>query len=290
LVHGGKDRAEATRSIMQASNLNDLNGSKVLVKPNFNTADESPGSTHLDTLIATLDTLIEIGASHVSVGDRSGPAETRKVFEDKGIFSLAKKMGFEPVIFDEMPHDRFVKISPKGSHWRNGFLFVKNASEVDGVIGLGCLKTHMYGGHFTLSLKLATGMVHRQNMKELHASMHMREMIADINTAYTPRLMILDGVEAFYQGGPMVGNRWTADLTFASTDRVALDAVGVAALKMHGTTSEIESRGIFQQDQIKRAVQLGLGVGMAEDIELRALNDAAERPVEKLSHVLYYDR
>jgi uncharacterized protein (DUF362 family) len=290
LVHGGKDRTEAARSLLKASNLNDLHGSKVLVKPNFNTADESPGSTHLDTLIATLDTLKEIGASHVVVGDRSGPAETRKVFEDKGIFTLAKKMVFEPLIFDEMPRDRFVKISPTGSHWRNGFLFVKNASEVDGVIGLGCLKTHMYGGHFTLSLKLATGMVHRQNMKELHSSMHMREMIADINTAYNPRLMILDGVEAFYEGGPMVGSRWNADLSFASTDRVALDAVGVAALKMHGTTSEIESRGIFQQDQIKRAVQLGLGVGRAEDIELHGLNDAAERSVEKLGHVLYSDR
>jgi uncharacterized protein (DUF362 family) len=223
------------------------------------------------------------------VGDRSGPAETRQVFEDKGIFTLAKRMGFEPSVFDEMSHDRYVKISPKGSHWRNGFLFVKIASEVDGVIGLGCLKTHMYGGHFTLGLKLATGMVHRQNMSELHSSMHMREMIAEINMAYTPRLIILDGVEAFYQGGPMTGGLWTANLSFASTDRVALDAVGIAALKMHGTTSEIESRTIFKQDQIKRAVQLGLGVEKAEDIELRAVNDAAERSVEKLGQVLYSD-
>lgn len=275
--------------MLQASTLSDLSGKKILVKPNFNTADASPGSTHLDTLIATLDVLKGIGASHVVVGDRSGPAETRQVFEDKGIFSLAKKMGFEPVIFDEMPSDRYVKISPKGSHWRNGFLFVKMASEVDGVIGLGCLKTHMYGGHFTLSLKLATGMVHRQNMSELHSSMHMREMIAEINTAYSPRLMILDGVEAFYQGGPMTGSLWAADLTFASTDRVALDAVGVAALKMHGTTSEIESRRIFQQGQIKRAAQLGLGVEKVEDIELRAVNDTAEGPVERLGQVLFSD-
>lgn len=289
-MHGGKDRTEATRSLLEAANLNDLHGRKVLVKPNLNTADESPGSTHLDTLMATLDALKAIGANHIFVGDRSGPAETRQVFEDKGLFTLAKKMGFEPLIFDEMSHEKYVKRSPNGSHWRNGFLFVKIASEVDGVIGLGCLKTHMYGGHFTLSLKLATGMVHRQNMSELHSSMHMREMIAEINTAFTPRLMILDGVEAFYQGGPMVGSRWAADISLASTDRVALDAVGVAALKMHGTTSEIEARGIFQQDQIKRAVQLGLGVEKAEDIELRPLNDAAERTVDKLSRVLYSGR
>ena len=52
-----------------------------------------------------------------------------------------------------------------------------------------------------MALKLATGCVHRHNMAELHASfIHMRDMIAEINLAYKPRLIILDGVVAFYRG------------------------------------------------------------------------------------------
>src|SRR4030042_75123 len=139
-----------------------------------------------------------------------------------------------------MPKDRWVKIKPPGTHWLNGFWFAKPVLEADAVIGLCCLKTHQYGGHFTMSLKLTTGMVHSRNMTELHTSViNQRNMIAEMNWAYTPVLMVMDGVEAFYQGGPMTGPRGKADLTFAASDRIALAGGGVAALKMHGTTSKI---------------------------------------------------
>ena len=45
----------------------------------------------------------------------------------------------------------------------------------------------------------------------------------------------------------------------ASTDRIALDAVGVATLRIYGTTGEVENGSIFEQEQIARAVELGLG-------------------------------
>ena len=141
------------------------------------------------------------------------------------------------------------------------------------VITLCCLKTHGFGGHFTMSLKVTTGMVSGANMRELHFSDHIREMIAEMNVAYRPKLIVMDGVEAFVDGGPMTGTRWQANLTLASDDRVAIDAVGVAALKMHGTAKAIESRRIFQQDQIKRAVELGIGVSSPEDIDLVPVDD-----------------
>jgi len=277
------DRVLATRRVVGAIGMPGVSGKSVLIKPNFNTADPTPGSTHIDT-IQTIAELVKAGnPTKIVVGDRSGPAKTSKVFQEKGVFALSKKMGFECLIFDEMPKDRYVKIVPPGSHWRNGFFFAKPVLEADAVIALCCLKTHQYGGHFTMSLKLTTGMVHRSNMTELHTSViNQRNMIAEMNYAYKPSLVVMDGVDAFYEGGPMNGSAWKADLTFASTDRVALDAVGVAALKMHGTTRKIESKKVFEQDQIRRAGELGLGVTAPEDIDLVPVDEASRQMAERI--------
>ncbi|MCJ7562011.1 MAG: DUF362 domain-containing protein [Thermoplasmata archaeon] len=282
------DRSVALKKAVEAIGMPDIEGKRVLIKPNFHTADPTPGSTHNDTLRSMVDLINERNPAGLSVGDRSGPADTTKVFQEKGVFDLAEKMGFDCVIFDKMSKDRWMKIKPPGSHWRNGFLFAKPVLESDAVIGLCCLKTHQYGGHFTMSLKLTTGMVHGSNMTELHTALiNQRNMIAEMNVAYKPALLVMDGIEAFYEGGPITGKRWSANLTFASTDRIAMDAVGVAALKMHGTTKKIESRAVFEQDQIKRAVELGLGVTNPDDIELVPADESSEEVVEKIQPFLF---
>ncbi len=138
-----------------------------------------------------------------------------------------------------------------------------------------------------MSLKVTTGMVSGSNMGELHSSGNpIREMIAEMNVAYRPELIVMDGVDAFVNGGPMTGTRWNANLTFASDDRIAIDAVGVAALKMHGTTKMIESNQIFKQEQIRRAVELGIGVSSPEDIELVPVDEGSSAIVDKLQKVL----
>lgn len=281
------DRARATRKVVEVFGVPNLKGRTVLVKPNFNTAHKPPGSSHNDTIRTLVEIVKERGASRIILGDRSGPAKTSTVFREKGIFDMAEELGFECLVFDEIPKDRWVKVDPPGSHWRNGFLFAKPVLEADDVIGLCCLKTHQYGGHFTMSLKLTTGMVHKRHMTELHTSvLNQRRMIAEMNWAYTPTLLVMDGVEAFYKGGPMTGPVWKADLTFAAKDRVALDATGVAALKMHGSTGKIMGRRVFEHDQIKRAVELRLGATGPEDIELVPADERSEAVVERIRAVL----
>jgi len=70
----------------------------------------------------------------------------------------------------------------------------------------------------------------------------------------------MDGIDAFVDGGPGTGRRAKADVFVASTDRVAIDAVGVAILKHLGSNEKIMGPRIFAQEQIARAVQLGLGL------------------------------
>jgi uncharacterized protein (DUF362 family) len=280
-------RTDGTRKVVDCIGMPSVKGKKVFIKPNFNTADPAPGSTHIDTLRTMIELVKSEKPESIVVGDRSGPAKTSKVFQEKGVFALSEEMGFECLVLDEMPKDRWVKIRPPGSHWINGFWFAKPVLEADVVISLCCLKTHQYGGHFTMSLKLSTGMVHSRNMTELHTSViNQRNMIAEMNWAYKPALIVMDGVDAFTSGGPMTGALWKANLTFASTDRVALDAVGVAALKVHGTTAKLQGRRIFELDQIRRAIELGLGAKGPNEIELVPTDDASRNMTGEIRAVL----
>jgi len=47
-------------------------------------------------------------------------------------------------------------------------------------------------------------------------------MIAELNEPYSPDLIVLDGVEAFTDGGPDKGTRVRSEVMLAGTDRVAL--------------------------------------------------------------------
>jgi len=54
----------------------------------------------------------------------------------------------------------------------------------------------------------------------------------------------------------------------AGTDRIAVDAVGLAVLKQLGSNDAIMSTKIFEQEQIQRAIEMGLGVSKPEQIEI----------------------
>ncbi|MRS02729.1 DUF362 domain-containing protein, partial [bacterium] len=156
-----------------------------------------------------------------------------------------------------------------------GFHFARPALEADAVVQTCCLKTHRYGGHFTLSLKNSVGMVAKRHpqinhdfMQELHSSPHQRRMIAEINSAYSPALIVMDGVEAFISGGPDVGEKVFPEVILAGTDRIAIDTVGIAILRYHGCKTEAGRGKIFEQEQIATAVELGLGESTPENIDI----------------------
>ncbi len=124
-------------------------------------------------------------------------------------------------------------------------------------------------------------------MVELHSSLiSMRKMIAELNQAYTPAFVLLDGIEVFTDGGPARGARRQANVIMAGSDRVAIDAVGLAILKDLGSNHAIMSRKIFDQEQIHRAAELGLGVGRPEDIEIVADDAEGKSCAERLREIL----
>jgi len=270
-----KDRATGVNRALDLLGINSMKDKDLFLKPNFNSADPAPGSTHNDTLSALVRRLQAIGARRITVGDRSGMGDTRAAMKKKDIFRMADELGFETVVFDELDASGWEMMQVAGSHWNKGFAVARPVLEADGVVQTCCLKTHRYGGHFTMSLKNSVGLVAKwvpgdsyNYMSELHGSPHQRRMIAEVNAAYQPNLIVLDGVEAFVDGGPDRGKRVEPQVILAASDRVAIDAVGVAILRHFGTTPAVSQGPIFQQEQVARAVELGLGVDSPEKIEL----------------------
>jgi uncharacterized protein (DUF362 family) len=123
-------------------------------------------------------------------------------------------------------------------------------------------------------------------MRELHSSPHQQEMIAELNAPFSPDILVLDGIEAFVDGGPASGQRAAGNVFLASADRVAVDAVGVAVLKDLGSNPDIMRTKIFEQRQIRRAVELGLGVSSASNIELRAVNETSQVYRDRIHRIL----
>ena len=180
-----------------------------------------------------------------------------------------------------------MRIKPENSHWRNGFDMAKPIIDSECIVTTCCLKTHGYGGVFTMSLKLSVGITNKKNMNELHTSiLSMRKMIAEINLAYSPSLILMDGIEAFVDGGPMSGTKKRGDVIVAGTDRIAIDAVGIAILKDLGSNKSIMEKKIFEQEQIARAVELGLGISKPEDIEILTDDDESKKYAERLMKIL----
>lgn len=287
------DRAAGVRHAIDLLGLNSFSGKDVFLKPNFNSADTPPGSTHIDTLNALLLKLRKMGADRITIGDRSGMGNTREVMEQKGVFTLAKEQNVRMMVFDELRDEDWELVRQNADHWGRGFAFPRPVKNSNAIVQTCCLKTHRYGGHFTLSLKNSVGLAAKfvpgnpyNFMAELHSSPNQRRMIAEINAAYQPDLVVLDGVEAFVNGGPESGKKVNSEVILAGTDRVAVDAVGVALLRHFGTTEEVSRGPIFQQEQIARAVELNLGVDSPDHIELITDDPASSEYAKQIRETL----
>jgi uncharacterized protein (DUF362 family) len=111
-------------------------------------------------------------------------------------------------------------------------------------------------------------------------------MIAEINNHYNVDAVVMDGIKAFVTGGPERGDEVEPKLLLASRDRVAIDAVGVSILKLYGAKGKVGAEDVFEQDQLKRAAELGFGVQSPDQITLTALNPEAQADVDRIEKTL----
>jgi uncharacterized protein (DUF362 family) len=283
-------RAAAVRACLEAVDLTACEGRPVAVKANYNSDDAFPASTHPETLAALLGALKERKAAELTLAERSGMGDTRRVLERTGAADVLQRAGARTVVLDEVGADAWAAFT--ADHWPNGFHAARVFAEAPCVVQTMCCKTHRFGGHVTLSLKNTVGLVAKRVpgqghdfMRDLHGSEYQRTMIAEANLAWRPAANVMDCLEAFIDGGPERGTRVAPGVFLASTDRCALDAAAIALLRLHGMRGPAGSGPIGRTAQLARAIELGIGAPPSR-VEVVAVDAGARDVARRLADQL----
>lgn len=202
-------------------------GDKVLVKPNFNSADPPPASTDLVFLKTMIGILLELGAK-VTVGESSGGIwrPTRNVFNRLHLYEFTRSLGVDLIAFEEKHRD-WVRIAINGEYLHS-VVMPRVAYEADRLVYLPCLKTHRLA-RYSGALKLAFGFVHPGERRAFHFR-YREEKLAEISLCWQPDLIVMDGRKAFVNGGPQRGQVKEPNVILASGDLVAIDVEAVKIL------------------------------------------------------------
>lgn len=242
----------------------------VLIKPNFNSADPFPASSHPDHLQTLVELVRESGCGEVDIGEMGGllslPASRN--FELWGMEEFQKRNGNGVVLFDEEP---WVKARvPKAYRWGE-WIHCQERLLRSGqhIISAPTMKSHGGGPRFSLSLKNGYGFVHPRDRVRSHFVPQMAEMIMETNLLYTPSLVVLDGTKCWIAGGPYTGELREPNLIVAGDDRIAVDVVGASIIRAMGSEL-LRDYPIWSHRQIRRAVELSLGASGPSEMEIRA--------------------
>jgi uncharacterized protein (DUF362 family) len=280
----GSSRVDAIRMAWGMLAAQGLQGKDVYVKASYNSAHQFPASTHPDALRTLVALLREGGCGRITLIERSGMGATRDVWQSLGVPSLARELDLQTIALDELPAGQWSKRVFAGSHWKHGFEVPRFLEEGSPVVQLCNLKTHRFGGHFSASMKNALGVLakyshsgeDRNYMAELHGSPDQRLMIAEACQAFSPTVSIMDAMQVFVSEGPERGELAAPGVIAASGDRIALDSAGIALLRLYNAVFPGKLKDVFEQEQIKRAVELGLGVSGPDRIRLMTRDAASE--------------
>jgi uncharacterized protein (DUF362 family) len=232
-------------------------GSRVLVKPNFNSPDPFPAATDLVFLQAVIELIQESGA-RVTIGESSGGVwrPTRKVFNELGVTDLARRLSVELIAFEDRPHD-WVEIKVNGDYLTR-VIMPRSAYEADKIIYLPCMKTHNLAA-FSGAIKLAFGFVAPGQRRSFHLG-HLQEKLAEISLCWQPDLIIMDGRKAFVSGGPDKGQLVDPSLVLVSGDLIAIDVEAIRVLLGYQARNKLPPNP-WELPQIATALKHGLGVG-----------------------------
>ncbi len=244
-----------------------LKGKRVLLKPNVVNDRPPPSTTSPDVVAAVARTVREAGPDGMTVADSSGIIRfpTSDNLVATGIQRAAESVGADLLALEDHP---WVRVEPPGATSIPRYFVSKPVYDADVFLNLPVVKTHRFA-HYSCSLKNLVGITHpryRPSVTFLSGDWH--ERIAELNLAVHPHLTIADATTLMIAGGPTSGTPAQADLLIMSGDRVALDAVGVALIRTYGAWDKVAGGSVWDQRQIRRAVELGLGAGGPAEIEL----------------------
>ncbi len=269
-----RDTLESVKTAVElAGGLGIKAGDTVMIRPNANTADLPPGSTNPEVLRGAIIEVKKCKPGKIIVAEKSmSSLDTEKVLRKLGLWQVAEEEEVDEILtFDRMKRRH---VEPEGAYsWPYGFDVPEFLELVDYTIALPVIKTH-WTATFTMGLKSQISITSDRDRRQLPHGQNwdviFGNMIAESNLVHMPDFYISDATKCFVTEGPNVGTLSEPEIVLASSDVIANDAVGLALLKTLGTVPKIQNRSIWTQPQIKRAVELGLGVKNREEIEVKS--------------------
>lgn len=256
---------------------------EILIKPNCNTDDPYPRDTHPETVRAITEGLIAAGfpAERIVLGETSGRSRglpTRQTLTNLGMIEAAEDLGIRVCCFDE---DEWVTVKPLGSDaWPDGIKIPRRVYEAERVILAPIMRPHSTAT-FTISLKLAVGMLDSAGREWLHDGEAHHEKLVELNLAYSADLIVADATKILVDRNLDPAKAVEPGIIVAGSNRVATDAVCVALMKLHGAY-RVSGRPVLGHEQLLIGERLGLGSPRLEEIDLRTSNPAGDEGFEGL--------
>ncbi len=227
-----KDHRKAVRSaveILGSMKSFISKGDRVLLKPNisWDRRPEQAANSNPDVVNEVVKMCFEAGAGTVQVLDRTCN-NAKRCYDRSGVAAAARQAGADVSFVSE---SRFKETPiPDGKALKSWPVY-RDALKADKLINLPVLKHHSMAV-LSMGVKNMMGLLGGDRGK-IHRD--FPEKIADINTILVPSLTILDATRVLFRNGPQGGSLddvRVLDTMLASTDIVAVDAVGTTSMGM----------------------------------------------------------
>ncbi len=259
-------------------------GQKVMLKPNMTGPIPPPDTTSPAVLVEMIEQCHAAGAGEVIVAERTWASLSTDFSFDLKIYNGGTKnmrMFIEEAgaVYRPLDDEEWREVLPeKADDFYEPMLISEIVDEVDHIINIPALKTHNISD-FTMTMKNLFGLIHPITREgQVHGAIEnednpdrQKRMFAQINLPFNPVLNVMDAIISRTTGGPTPpGKTAKTNMVLLGKDRVAMDATGLAILRVYGSEEWIEDKPVWEQVQLAEAVRIGIGDQGPEDIVLVA--------------------
>ena len=222
-----RDILAALREAWRNANVPNLNGARVLLKPNLvDFVEGYPTFTHPRVAQAMIRLACEMGAQEIVVGEGTTfRRDPQAILDATGYTEMLAR---ENVPFVDLNYDDLVSIPLKGGYTSLKTLFVaKTIRDADVLVSMPKLKTH----HWTLisaSIKNLFGIVPGIKYGWPKNTLHIQGIPAFLaelaDSLPTRACAVVDGIVGLEGDGPIFGNAVPSGALIVGTDLLAVDA------------------------------------------------------------------
>ncbi len=208
-------------------------GEVVVVKPNmaWDRPPEMAANAHPAVVRQVVELCLEAGAKKVKVLDNTCD-DARKAYANSGIKAAVEGIKDPRAVVEYVDDRGFVELKIEKARALKKWYFYKEILEADRFINIPIAKNHSEA-RLTMCLKNMMGAIGGWRGR-IHVGLHQN--IADMNLLLRPDLHVLDATRILLRNGPSGGSLEDVEvknLVFASTDPVALDALGTGLFGMN---------------------------------------------------------